>query len=81
MLGQEAIKKLGKVRPPNIGGWRDAIQDAERQIAETKARLARLKAALAFCRERLESGEPWPGTVAAGGPKTEKPRRLHQASE
>ena len=68
MLGKKASRKLGQLRPYNLGhgkgkegGWEGAIADAERKIGETKARLARLKAALAFCRERLESGDPFPG--------------------
>jgi len=68
MLGRNTSTKLGQRSPSRLGdnveregGWQGAIADAERKISETKARLARLKAALAFCRERLESGDPFPG--------------------
>jgi hypothetical protein len=56
-----ASKKLGHIGPRELGGWAGAAADAEAKIAATKARLARLKAALSFCRESLASGDPFPG--------------------
>ena len=58
---RDARTKLGEIRPKKLGGWEGAVADAEAQITATKARLSRLKAALAFCRERLASGDPFPG--------------------
>ncbi len=60
-LGQQSRRKLGKKQPKQLGGWAEAIADAERKIGDTKSRLSRLKAALNFCRESLASGEPFPG--------------------
>ena len=60
-LGENTSLQLGQTRPQRLGGWKAAIADAERKIDEAKARLARLKAALSFCRESLENGDPFPG--------------------
>jgi hypothetical protein len=72
-LGENASRKLGKNRSKELGqhrskpggGWGDAIADAERKIGETRARLARLKAALSFCKESQDNGDPFPGQQAA----------------
>lgn len=62
MRDEHATIILGK----NLGEWDGAIEDARRKIAETKLRLARLKAALHWFESQRESGEPFP---------SEKPKR------
>jgi hypothetical protein len=64
MSGIKPREKLGQKCPNNLGrlrGWEGAIADAERKIGETKARLVRLKDALAFSKESFERGDPFPG--------------------
>ena len=54
-------RKLGHMRPHILGAsWEGAVADAEAKIEATKARLRRLKAALAFCKESLADGDPFP---------------------
>ena len=43
-----------------IASWGDALRDAERQLAEAKARVRSLASAVRVCRERVNAGEPWP---------------------
>jgi hypothetical protein len=42
-------------------GWAMAAKDAEELMQQAERRLVELKAALAVCIERRDSGEPWPG--------------------
>ena len=42
-------------------GWEKALSDAERQVQAARARLTEMEAALEVCRERVASGQPFPG--------------------
>jgi hypothetical protein len=46
-------------------GWKIAIEQAERGIAEAKDRIERLSRSINVFRECQERGEPWPGTAEA----------------
>jgi hypothetical protein len=41
--------------------WEAALAEAEKQLRECKIKSIKLKAAIMFFKERLESGEPFPG--------------------
>ena len=40
-------------------GWEMAVSDAQEMVKQAEKRLLDLKAALAVCVERRDSGEPW----------------------
>lgn len=44
----------------NVRGWNEAIQDAERQLAEAEGRSQRLKDVIEVFKTKRDSGETWP---------------------
>lgn len=46
-----------------ISFWKQAKEEASVQLAETRVRAARLKAAIKLFTEKEKTGEPWPGSV------------------
>lgn len=50
----------------NSAGWLGAIQDAKSQLETAgKDRAVTLEAVIAVFTEKMNSGEPWPGTKKA----------------
>lgn len=47
-----------------LTGWDRAVYDTEQKIKAVKGKLAGLEAALVVCKERRDSGEPFPGESA-----------------
>jgi hypothetical protein len=76
---ENSIRQLSK----SLSGWELAIYDANQMILEAKEKVRQLKIALRRLERLKANGVPYPKSVEAGAgePKTEKPRRLHQASE
>jgi hypothetical protein len=52
----------------NSVGWSGALQAAELEIRKAKSRLAALTKSIRICKEKLNSGEPWPGDKATQPP-------------
>jgi hypothetical protein len=42
-------------------GWSKALKDAEDRLGEAKAQVKKLEVTVQTCRDRVRSGEPWPG--------------------
>lgn len=52
-----------KRKPPRTGaqaGWKEVIQDAEREIDLARARITRLKGVVRVCQRMEQAGEPFP---------------------
>ena len=45
----------------NSGSWEDAIKKAELLLIANRVRAKQLKLAIQTFKERLASGDPWPG--------------------
>lgn len=46
----------------NKTGWREAVKDTELKLVFARTRVRELESALAVCKERVASGEPFPCT-------------------
>ena len=53
------------VKEKQLTGWDDLIQDAARQIEETKERMAKLRKARKRLEQLRDEGMPWPGPVGS----------------
>jgi hypothetical protein len=57
------VNKNVKLRANNqVGGWEEALKDAEGAIQKTNRELADWKATAAICRKMIAKGQPWPGS-------------------
>ena len=54
-------------------GWELAVKDAETEVKKARTVLAEMEAALAVCKSRRDSGEPFPGEAV--GDKAERSGR------
>ncbi len=59
------VNQKDKPTDKNCGeGWAKAIEDAESELAHIKLRRDQLTGAIRVFKERMASGEPWPGAPA-----------------
>jgi len=56
-------RKKDKYIDKSSNGWDRAIAEAERQIGLYKLKIHELNGSLRIMREKIASGEPWPGTT------------------
>jgi hypothetical protein len=57
------------VKPSNrtLLSWADALTDAEKQLENVKRRARELAAVVRVCKQRVRSGEPFPGSTDDSG--------------
>jgi hypothetical protein len=62
-MSKKVVKRKRDIKRdiPKSKSWDDAIADAERMMAEGKARLRKLRGSILVFRDRRDSGEPFPG--------------------
>jgi len=69
-----------RLRNPDFQ-WNQAVRDMEHLLVEAQLRVEQIVVSLEHFKKMRDSGEPWPGTVEAGGSEAVNTRRLPQASE
>lgn len=53
-----------KDKSPDNSRWAAAIAEAEKQIADYRWKITRLRASITISKKKIANGEPWPGESA-----------------
>lgn len=61
IMSKKMLNQSNKKSDNEHGSWDTAITDAEKLIRKYKDEIGRLRAAIRIFKEKLESGEPFPG--------------------
>lgn len=62
-IGKPVKKNLTHETGKPCGSWQEAIEYSTRLLEQNKQRAAKLRVAIQVFREKMATGEPWPGNA------------------